>query len=97
MSGELECGYSKPLQSIELSRKDEIVKTLWLHYVYFSPHAELEQLKKGFRETLQMESLICRHPLLVIGFLIASSDVDVTSNYMLDSFVNSYSDQGSNK
>ena len=92
-----ECGYSKPLQSIELSHKDEIVKALWLHYVFFSPHAELEQLKKGFRETLQMELLICLHSRLVFGFLVASSDFDVTSNYLLDSFVISYSDQGSNK
>ncbi len=101
VSGELdvrfECGYSKPLQSIDLLHKDEIIKALWLHYVFFSPHAELEQLKKGFRETLQMEVLICRHPHLVLGFLVASSDFDVTPDYLLDSFVIHYSDQGCNK
>ena len=47
-----ECGYNKPLTNIQLSHREEIVKVVWLHYVFFRPHAELDQLRKGFLETL---------------------------------------------
>lgn len=92
-----DCGYTKPSHLIDLSHREEIIKALWLHYVFFSPHAELDQLKKGFRETLQMERLVCLHPCVVLGFLIASRDFDVTADYLLDSFVINYSDEGCNK
>ena len=37
-----ECGYTKkPSSQITLSDREKIVKTIWLHYVYFLPHAEL--------------------------------------------------------
>ena len=31
-----------------------LVKCVWLHYIFFVLHAELEQLRKGLRETLQL-------------------------------------------
>ena len=92
-----ECGYTKPSSQITVSDREKIVKTIWLHYVYFSPHAELIQLRKGLRETLQLEALICVYHKEVHGFLVASSSFEVTSDFLTDSFVSHYSEQGGNK
>ena len=53
------------------SDADKIVKAIWLHYVYFIPHAKLEQLKRGLCETLQIEILMCLHPEEMHSFLVA--------------------------
>ena len=65
--------------------------------MFFVNHAELEQLRKGLRETLQLELLVCLHPREVWSFLVASSDYEVSSEYLLDSFAILYSEQGCNK
>ncbi len=49
------CGYTKPTNKIELKDVDEMIHSVWLHHVLCLPHAELEQLRKGFLETLQIE------------------------------------------
>lgn len=92
-----DCGYTKPTSQVEIADRDQVVKCIWLHFIFFVPHAELEQLKKGFRETLQMELLVVLHPREMRSFLAASSDHDITPDSLLDSFVVRYSDQGSNK
>lgn len=92
-----DCGYTKPTCQIELSDREEIIKCLWLHYVFFRPHAELEQLKRGLRETLQLEALVDMHPEEMRSFLVASADFDITADYLLDSFIILYSQQGDNK
>ena len=61
----------------------------------FVAYAELEQLKKGFHETLQMELLVALHPREMRSFLAASSNHDITPDSLLGSFVVCYSDQGS--
>ena len=45
------CGYSKPTPRIDISEKEELIRVVWLHYIFFLPHAELEQLRKGLRNT----------------------------------------------
>ena len=92
-----ECGYTKPSSQITLFDREKIVKIIWLHYVYFSPHAELIQLRKGLRETLQLEALISVYHKEVHGFLVASSSFEVTPDFLTDSFVIHYSEQGGNK
>ena len=52
------CGYAKPTRSMTLADKDEFIHAIWLHHVFFLPHAELEQLCKGFRDTLQMDRAV---------------------------------------
>ena len=42
------CGYTKPATRILIDDKDPFIKAIWLHYTYFLPHAELQQLQKGF-------------------------------------------------
>ena len=96
LSVRFECGYSKPAHRIDLSHKKEIIKALWLHYVFFTCHAEIEQLRKGFRDTLQMESLVCIHPREILSFLIATKKFDVTSAFLIDSILVNYSLPGSN-
>ena len=92
-----ECGYSKPTNQVELSDKHEIIKSLWLHYIYFLPNVELQQLRKGIRDTLQMELVVCSHPNAVLSFLVASPDFEVSADFLLESFIIKYSEQGSNK
>ena len=95
-----ECGYSKLSSQITLSDLEKIVKNIWLQYVYFSPHAELIQLRKGLRETLQLETLISvyhKEVYKLYGFLVASSSFEVTPDFLTDSFVIHYSELGGNK
>ena len=41
-----DCGYTKPTSQVEIADHDQVVKCIWLHFIFFVPHAELEQLKK---------------------------------------------------
>lgn len=91
-----QCGYTKPTTQIDLTDKEQLVRALRLHHVFFVPLAELEQLRSRLRETLQLEILMCSHPALMLGFLVASNNFEVTASYLLDSFVIKYSEQGSN-
>ncbi len=92
-----ECGYQKPTSSLQISDKEEILKTVWLHFVYFLPLAELQQLRKGLRETLQLEILMVQYPDDMHSFLATSIAFDVDGGDLLDWFVASYSERGSNK
>ena len=58
--------------------------------------AELEQLRKGFRETLQLELLICKYSDDVWWLLASSSSFDCTVEHLTDAFAVTYSDNGSN-
>ena len=91
------CGYNKPSRNMTLDDKSTLINAIWLHYTFFNPHAELQQLRKGFRDTLQMELLICLYPDEVRCLLFPSTAFDVTSAFLLDSFVTHYSDNGTNR
>ena len=77
--------------------KVTLINVIWLHYAFFQPHTELQQLRKGFRDTLQMELLICLYPDEVRSLLCACSVFNVTAAFLLDSFVTHYSENGTNK
>ena len=91
-----DCGFLKPSHSLDLSDKDKLIKAVWLHYAFFLSHAELDQLNKGMRETLQMESFISSYAKEMYSFLIGSKYFDVTCDYLLDAMMIRYSDHGSN-
>lgn len=91
------CGYNKPTRNMTLDDKSTLINAIWLHYTFFQPHAELQQLRKGFRDTLQMELLICLYPDEVRSLLCACTEFDVTATLILDSFVTHYSNSGTNK
>ena len=90
------CGYNKPTRNMSIDDKDTFVKAIWLHYTFFEPHAELQQLRKGFRDTLQMELLICLHPDDVRCLLLPSPMFNVTPSFILEAFVTHYSENGTN-
>ena len=90
------CGYTKPTTLLTLDDQEDLVRSIWLHFVLFQPHAELEQLWKGLYQTLRFELLVCSHPNEVWGVLAASTVFVVTPEYLCDSFVVQYSDNGSN-
>ena len=90
------CGYTKPVHCMDVDDKDDFIRSIWLHYVLFRPYAELEQLKKGFQETLQMQVLVCTYGKEVRLCLAASQLFNVTPNCLQDAFMIDYSDNGSN-
>lgn len=81
---------------ISLDEKDELIRSIWLHFVLFHPHAELEQLRKGIYQTLQFELLICTHPSEMWGVLATSTVFNVSAQQLCDSVAIHYSENGSN-
>lgn len=45
----IDAGYTKPLSSITLDDKGEIMRTLMLHFTLFRSKAVLDQLKEGLK------------------------------------------------
>ena len=90
------CGYTKPTNLIEIKDKDDFVRSVWLHFVLFQPYAELEQLRKGFQDTLQMQLVVCTHANEIRALLAPSSLFDISSEHLQDLFVINYSPNGSN-
>ena len=76
--------------------KEDITRCIWLHYVHFQVHAELDQLRKGLFETLQFELLTIRYPSEVWNMFAASEDFEVTPAFLCDSVLIDYSHNGSN-
>ena len=90
------CGYTKPLALATVDDKEDIVCTVWLHFVLFQPHAELAQLRKGLYSTLQFDILAITHSNEVRAILAASTLFDVSAKFIKESFVVNYSPNGSN-
>ncbi len=65
--------------------------------MYFVPLAELQQFRKGFRDTLQMSRLIFLDPNGVQLFGTYTRLFKVTTEFFIDAFAIEYSHQGSNK
>lgn len=84
------CGYNKPTARIAMEDKQELLHCIWLHFVLFQPHAELEQMRKGMYQTLQFELLMIRYPDEVWGLLAASNQFEVTPEYLCDTFAIQY-------
>ena len=91
-----QCGYAKPATLMTLEDKDCIVRAVWLHYVLYHPHAELEQLRRGLYSTLQFKHLIQSHPKELWGLLATSTVFNVTSKFLCNEFAIQYSPNGSN-
>ena len=91
-----QCGYAKPATLMTLEDKDCIVRAVWLHYVLYHPHAELEQLRRGLYSTLQFKHLIQSHPKELWGLLATSTVFNVTPKFLCNEFAIQYSPNGSN-
>ena len=91
-----ECGYSKPSSQLKLADQQKLVHAVWLHYVFFSIHAELAQFRKGLYETLQFEALVNSHPKVIHSFLVSSPSYDISASFLIDCFAVGYSAEGSN-
>ena len=90
------CGCAKPTTAMTFGDKEEFINAVWLHYVFFQPHAELEQLRKGFRETLQVEIIACVHGKCLHSVLAATPAFDPTSKHLLDELAVNYAPERSN-
>lgn len=90
------CGYSKPVAHMDIADRDEFIRAVWLHYVLFQPYAELQQFQQGLKDTLQLDLLFTLYPQDMWSLFASTNAYDVTADYLLDSFLIQYSDQGSN-
>ena len=81
---------------VKLAVVRQLVRTVLLHYVKFRPCVELEELRRGIRETLLFDSLILTHADCVWKLLVSSKLYNVTPSYLQDAFVIHYSVEGSN-
>ena len=86
-------GYAK---ASYIDDPDCIVRAVWLHYVLYHPHAELEQLRRGLYSTLQFKHLIQSHPKELWGLLATSTVFNVTPKFLCNEFAIQYSPNGSN-
>lgn len=91
-----QCGYNKPDFRVTLADKEDMLRSIWLHYVHFQVHAELDQFRKGLFETLQFELLTISYADEVWAMFAASDDFEVTPAYLCDSMEIHYSPNGSN-
>lgn len=91
------CGYTKNPQQIQLSEKDNFIRSIWLHYVLFQPLAEIDQLRKGLLDTLQVRLLAITHGSKFRLLLAHSTVFDITAEYLQETFAIQYADNGSNK
>lgn len=73
-----------------------LIRCIWLHFVLYSPLAELKQLRKGLFETLQFKHLVDNYAKEVWRLLAASNMYEITPKFLCDSFVVEYSFNGSN-
>ena len=92
-----QCGYLKPTGAVVIEDKAEILKTIWLHFVFYNPHADMEQLRNGFRSTLEMEDLCIYRPEEVYSTLVPSTAFDITAGQLIELYVAVYSENGSNR
>ena len=90
------CGFSRAVSLLNLKDKESLLKTVWLHYIFFHPHTELEQLKRGFVNTLDMERLMSVYPEDLHSLLVPSASYEITSSKLSESFVIDYSDNSCN-
>ena len=82
--------------SHSIKDSESLIRSIWLHYVFFQPHAALEQLRAGFCETLQIALITCTHPNKLYGILVASDAFDPTESDLIDDVMIKYSEEGSN-
>lgn len=82
---------------MSIADKNEFIHAIWLHYIFFLPHAEIEQLRKGFRETLQVELLACLHGEHLHSMLVPTCAFNPTPKHLVDEVAINYSPDRSNK
>ena len=77
-------------------KKAELLNAIWLYFVFFEAQVELQQFRKGFRETLQMEVLLSQYPLEIRALLVPSN-YKITARNLLDLFTVNFSDTETNR
>ncbi len=91
-----DCGYAKPADSHTMKDRDDLIRSVWLYYVFFHPHAALEQLRAGFTQTLQMELITTCYAEQLRDILVTSDAFNPNEVDLIDEVIIKYSDSGSN-
>ena len=75
--------------------KEAFIRYVWLHYVIYSVHGELEQFRNAHLHMLQMEHLVQDHSE-VIWSLLMYTENELTAGLIQDLFKVKYSPKVSN-
>lgn len=68
----LDSGYSKPVSSISVDTKEELVQSLKYHYTLYRTKAALDQLKSGL-SILDVNKAMTDHPEVFKDFFVHTS------------------------
>lgn len=91
-----ECGFSAPSSALTVGEKEDIMKSLSLHYLIYANRAEIDQLMDGLK-TLGVLQLMQQHPSLFKPLLLSSAKPSLTSSQMVKLFQPIWSVAGSNQ
>ena len=91
-----DAGVTVPSTSLEIEQRDDIIRSLVMHYLVFSCKAELDQLKQGLSE-LKILQLLHTYPTLFKPLFVAYGKPKLTANSLAAIFNVCWSPKGSNQ
>lgn len=74
----VDAGFSKPLSSITMEIKEELVKVLCLHHILLKAKAELDQLKEGL-QSLGVLNIMKNSPSFFLSLFTATEKDTLTA------------------
>ena len=92
-----QCGYTKLISKISLDDKEPFIRAIWLHYVFFQPHTELQQMRRGLYHTLSFDRLAALYASEMWHLFVPSDLFEVTPGFFCNSFDVHYSPEKSNQ
>lgn len=82
----IESGFSKPVAKLELSHKEQIIRTVCLHKVILASLAELSQFRDGILKIEGMRNVLAKHATLLEPFFCMNKQDKLTSGtYIINS------------
>lgn len=65
----MECGWSKPVTTLILSHKDELIKVICLHHILLKSKAEMDQVKEGLA-VMGVDKIMANQPQCLRSFFV---------------------------
>ena len=91
-----DAGVTVPSSSLAIEQRDDIIRSLVMHYLVFSCKAELDQLKQGLSE-LEILKLLHTYPALFKPLFVVCGKPKLTADLLAATFQVCWSPKGSNQ
>ena len=75
-------GFTRNVQQMQIKERENFIQAIWLPYVLFQPLGELDQLRQGLLDTLQVRVLSITYGKELRSPLIHSKIFEVTIDYL---------------